>query len=84
MDEGRRHPDADKGGELALRGQLGEGESLSQLLPAAGGDDKARRRYKELYEAVLPAAEEAVLQENIPLGSRYFIRRYFEAIRPED
>lgn len=75
---------ADKGGEMSLRGQLGEGESLSQLLPSAGGDDKARRRYKELYEAVLPAAEEAVLQENIPLGSRYFIRRYFESIRPEE
>lgn len=74
----------EKGGELSLRGQLGEGESLSQLLPTAGGDDKARRRYKELYEAVLPAAQEAVLQENIPLGSRFFIRRYFEAIRPAE
>ncbi len=80
----KRSETADKGGELSLRGQLGEGESLSQLLPSAGGDDKARHRYKELYEAVLPAAEEAVLQENIPLGSRYFIRRYFESIRPAE
>jgi hypothetical protein len=75
---------ADKGGELALRGQLGEGESLSQMLPSAGGNDKAQRRYKELYEAMAPAASDALLQENIPLGSRFFIKRYFEAIRPPE
>ena len=75
---------ADKGGELSLRGQLGEGESLSQMLPSAGGNDKSQRRYKELYEAMAPAASDALLQENIPLGSRFFIKRYFEAIRPPE
>ena len=67
-----------------LTGRLGEGESLSQFLPSAGDDSKSGRRYKELYEAMAPAAEEAVLQENIPLGSRFFIKRYFESIRPKE
>jgi hypothetical protein len=31
-----------------------------------------------------PAAEDAVQQENIPLGSRLLIKRYFEAIRPKE
>jgi hypothetical protein len=75
---------ADNGGELRLRGQLGEGESLSQLLPAAGGDDKARLRYKEIYDAMAPAAEDAMLQDSIPIGSRFFIKRYFESIRPAE
>jgi hypothetical protein len=31
-----------------------------------------------------PAAQDAVEQENIPLGSRLYIRRYFESIRPAE
>lgn len=73
---------AEKGADLALSGQLGEGESLSLFTPAAADDSHAQRRYRELYEAMAPAAQDAVLQEEIPLGSRFFIKRYFEAIRP--
>ena len=65
-------------------GQLGAGESLSVLIPsAASGDEKAVRRYRELYDAASSAAEDAVAQENIPLGARFLIRRYFQAIRPK-
>ena len=75
---------ASKGTEAALKGRLNEGESLSQLLPTSGDTSKSTRRYKELYEAMAPSAEEAVLQENIPLGSRFLIKRYFESIRPKE
>jgi hypothetical protein len=65
-----------------LKGELGEGETLSALMPsAAAGDAKATRRYKELTEAAAAAAEDAVLQESIPLGARFLIKRYFDAIR---
>ncbi len=64
--------------------QLGTGESLSTLIPsAAAGDEKAARRYRELYDTASFAAEDAVTQENIPLGARFLIRRYFQAIRPK-
>lgn len=64
--------------------QLGAGESLSTLIPsAAAGDEKAVRRYRELYDTAAFAAEDAVTQENIPLGARFLIRRYFQAIRPK-
>jgi tetratricopeptide (TPR) repeat protein len=72
------------GEDKSLKGRLGEGESLSQLLPTAGDTSKSQRRYKELYDAMAPAAEEAIVQENIPLGSRFFIKRYFESIRPKE
>jgi hypothetical protein len=72
------------GSDGALAGRLNEGESLSQLLPTAGGTAKSARRYKEIYEAMAPSAEEAVVQENIPLGSRFLIKRYFESIRPKE
>lgn len=81
----KSNPSTPKGADLALRGLQGAGETASQLLPGATSDDaKARRKYKDLYEAMAPAAEEAVQQENIPLGSRYFVKRYFEAIRPRE
>jgi len=67
-----------------VKGQLSEGESLSMMLPAVGDKSKAARRYKELYEAAAGAAENAVEQENIPLGSRFLIKRYFESIRPQE
>jgi hypothetical protein len=67
-----------------LAGRLGDGETLQQFLPSAGDASRSGQRYREIYQAMAPAAEEAVLQENIPLGSRFFIKRYFEAIRPAE
>ena len=67
-----------------IAGRQGEGQSLQQSLTSAGDSSKSNRGYKDLYEAMAPAAQEAVLQENIPLGSRFFIKRYFESIRPKE
>ncbi len=67
-----------------ITGRKGEGESLQQSLTSASDHSKSNRGYKDLYEAMAPAAQDAVLQENIPLGSRFFIKRYFEAIRPQE
>jgi len=81
---GAKNESAGKSADTALKGQLADGESLSMMLPTAGDTAKAARRYKELYEAMAPAAENAVEQDNIPLGSRFFIKRYFESIRPRE
>ncbi len=77
-----RNPAGKDAKSRQLAGRLGEGETLQQFLPSTGDASKSNRRYKELYQAMAPAAEDAVLQENIPLGSRFFIKRYFESIRP--
>jgi hypothetical protein len=74
----------DKGGELAVKGRLGEGETLSMLLPSAGDQSRAGRRYQDLYEAAAAAAQDSIEQEDIPLGSRFLIKRYFEGIRPRE
>jgi hypothetical protein len=70
--------------QQSISGRLGQGETLRQFLPGVADASKSKRRYKELYEAMAPAAEDAVVQENIPLGSRFFIKRYFESIRPKE
>jgi hypothetical protein len=82
---GKDRNDAGKNAQAQqIAGRQGEGENLQQSLTSAGDNSKSNRGYKELYEAMAPAAQEAVLQENIPLGSRFFIKRYFEAIRPQE
>lgn len=73
-----------EGQEQQLAGRQGQGETLQQSLLSAGDRSKSHRGYKDLYEAMAPAAQEAILQENIPLGSRFFIKRYFESIRPQE
>jgi hypothetical protein len=75
---------AKEGQAQQLAGRQGEGQSMQQALTSAGDHSKSNRGYKDLYDAMAPAAQEAILQENIPLGSRFFIKRYFEAIRPQE
>lgn len=74
---------ANEAAGIQLNGVLGEGESLHDFMTATGDKSKSNRRYRELYNAMLPAAEDAVQQEAIPPGSRFYIKRYFQAIRPE-
>lgn len=79
-----QNPAGKDGQQQSVSGRLGQGETLQQFLPGIADASKSKRRYKELYEAMAPAAEDAVVQENIPLGSRFFIKRYFESIRPKE
>ena len=82
---GETPADAPKQGQVhRLEGMLGNGESLQELVNSPSGPAKAGRRYRDLYEAMAPAAQDTVEQENIPLGSRSFVRRYFENIRPQN
>lgn len=82
---GKAQPKNDSPGEGSqLTGLLGSGESLQDLVTTTGGNSKAQRRYRELYDAMMPAAEDAVLQEDIPLGKRFLVKRYFEGIRPAE
>ena len=67
-----------------IEGVLGDGASLQALINSPSGPARASRPYRELYEAMAPGAQNSVEQENIPLGSRNLVRRYFENIRPQN
>ncbi len=67
-----------------LEGVLGSGATLQELVGAASGPARASRQYRDLYEAIAPAEQNSVEQENIPLGSRHLVKRYFENIRPQN
>ena len=60
-----------------LEGVLGDGQSLQELLGAAGDHAKANTRYRALYNAMAPAAQDAVEQEDIPHRIALFYRPLF-------
>lgn len=73
------------GPEEFVAGQMADGASLVEMLRAAGGDDPAARRaWKAVYQTAAPAALDAVAQEEIAPGSRLLVKKYFEAIRPNE
>lgn len=76
-------PKAD-GPAKRLESVLGDGATLQELVGATSGPARASRRYRDLYEAIAPAEQNSVEQENIPLGSRHLVRQYFENIRPQN
>ncbi len=65
-----------------ITGRPEGGEKLSQSVAAAGDSGEARTRYKEQFESATSADAESLNREEIPIGSRVYIRRYFEMIRP--
>ena len=79
-------PDVPKaeGNAKRIEGALGDGATLQELVGATSGPARASRQYRDLYEAIAPAEQSSVEQENIPLGSRHLVRRYFENIRPQN
>lgn len=61
------------------------GETMIERLAAQDhGGERASREYRQLYEAYAPAAADAVRGEEIPLGARGVVRRYFYNIRPKE
>lgn len=67
-----------------LPGMPGPGELSLDIVSSMVATGKATREYKQLFEAVMPRNEEAIQQEDIPLESRDYIKRYFERIRPRE
>jgi hypothetical protein len=44
----------------------------------------ASRQYQRVYREYHTVAEEALNQDEIPGGYRFYVRRYFQLIRPRD
>ncbi|MGC3990046.1 MAG: hypothetical protein QM796_10285 [Chthoniobacteraceae bacterium] len=72
------------GAGTQLQGLLGQGESLQSLVQSADGKGAASTKYRALYQAMAPEAEQTVDQEAIPAGSRAMVKQYFESIRPQE
>lgn len=73
-----------KRNEEKITGQQGDGESDIETTHEVEGQQQAARGYKDVYQKYRKISETVLDSEEIPLGHRQMIRKYFELIRPEN
>ncbi len=54
------------------------------MIQAAAERGFATHRYEQVYRDYHTVAEEALDKDEIPGGYRFYVRRYFQLIRPRD
>jgi len=68
----------------AVAADTGQGASSSQVIYGAAERGFVGRGYKKVYADYQNVAEEALAKDEIPPGYRFYVRRYFQLIRPRD
>lgn len=69
--------------EEKIKGLKGEqGDSDIETLTTTEANEQSKRELKEVYHKYRKLSDAVLESEDIPLGHRQTIRRYFEAIRP--
>lgn len=70
---------------VAVQGQdQGRGPSRSEVIRGGAAQGFASRDYERVYADYEAHAERAIEEDEIPPGYRFYVRRYFDLIRPRD
>ncbi len=64
--------------------ETGQGGSRSQVIEGAAERGFASRNYRKVYTEYHQVAEESLAKDEIPGGYRFFVKRYFQLIRPRE
>ena len=67
-----------------ITGVQGEGSSTVQTSKASAEGQESALSYKDAYMKYQKLSEDALTQEQIPLGYKFYVKRYFESIKPTD
>jgi hypothetical protein len=62
----------------------GRGESRSQVILGAAERGFASHGYQKVYTEYHQVAEQSLARDDIPGGYRFYVKRYFQLIRPRD
>ncbi len=62
----------------------GKGPDRSKVIQGAADKGFIGRGYKQVYGEYKTVAESALKQDEIPAGYRFYVRRYFDLIRPRE
>jgi hypothetical protein len=68
----------------AAGADTGQGAASSQVIYGAAERGFVGRGYKQVFTDYQTVAEQALSQDQIPSGYRFYVRRYFQLIRPRD
>jgi hypothetical protein len=71
--------------DTQIAGQdTGQGKTRSEVIQGAAQRGFASHGYTKVYREYHAVAEEALGKDEIPGGYRFYVRRYFQLIRPRD
>jgi hypothetical protein len=62
----------------------GQGGTRSQVILGAAERGFSSRSYKKVYTEYHQVAEESLTRDEIPGGYRFYVKRYFQLIRPRE
>ncbi|MEO7036569.1 MAG: hypothetical protein ABI548_21665 [Polyangiaceae bacterium] len=68
----------------AAGADTGQGAASSQVIYGAAERGFVGRGYKQVFTDYQTVAEQALSQDEIPSGYRFYVRRYFQLIRPRE
>ncbi|HKO49315.1 MAG TPA: hypothetical protein VJV79_16390 [Polyangiaceae bacterium] len=68
----------------AAGADTGQGAASSQVIYGAAERGFVGRGYKQVFTDYQTVAERALNQDEIPSGYRFYVRRYFQLIRPRE
>lgn len=68
----------------AAAADTGQGASTSEVIHGAAQRGFVGRGYQKVFTDYRGVAEEALAHDEVPPGYRFYVRRYFQLIRPRD
>ena len=69
---------------IRVQGEDNQGPTRSEVILSASDRGFAQRGYRDVYTDYSGHAEEVLETDEIPPGYRFYVRRYFQLIRPRD
>ena len=70
--------------DVSVQGKQGEGPTRSEVIYGAADKGFSQRNYKRVYNDYTNVVEEVMGREQVPLGMRYYVKRYFNLIKPRE
>ncbi|NOY90856.1 MAG: hypothetical protein GXP55_06550, partial [Deltaproteobacteria bacterium] len=67
-----------------VRGQAAEGPSRSEVIGGAAARGFVGQGYQQVYGDYRGHSEEVLERDRVPPGYRFYVRRYFQLIRPRE
>jgi hypothetical protein len=81
---GATHPKVGTQDSQIAGQDTGQGGSRSEVIQGAAERGFASRHYTKVYREYHQVAEEALNKDEIPGGYRFYVKRYFQLIRPRE
>ncbi|HEY8429384.1 MAG TPA: hypothetical protein VIL20_13455 [Sandaracinaceae bacterium] len=69
---------------VRVEGQDNQGPTRSEVILSSAQRGFATRHYRDVYADYSDHAEEVLERDEIPPGYRFYVRRYFQLIRPRE